>query len=103
MVNKDIKTMDSLFVHNLQEIYCAEHQIKKSPLDMVDQATSPELKQGFQSHLQQTDWHFARLMQGFQQLGAKAKAVTCSAIDGLLSKASDIAPMSMTSRSSIPL
>lgn len=88
---KDIKTMDDLFVHTLQDIFYAEHQIKKSLPDMVDKATSPELKQGFQSHLQQTEGHIARLKQVFQQHGAEAKAVTCPAIDGILSEASDIA------------
>lgn len=90
-LTKDIKTMDDLFVHTLQDIYYAEHQIKKSLPDMVDKATSPELKQGFQSHLHQTDGHIARLKQVFKQHGAEEKAVACPAIDGILSEASDIA------------
>jgi len=88
---KDIETMDDLFVHTLQDIYYAENQIKKSLPDMIDKATSPELKQGFQSHLQQTEGHIARLKQVFKQHGAEEKGVTCPAIDGILSEASDIA------------
>lgn len=52
--------MDDLFVDTLQDIYCAEHQIKESLPDMVDKATSRELKQCFRSHLQQTEGHIAR-------------------------------------------
>lgn len=88
---KDIETMDDLFVHTLQDIYYAENQIKKSLPDMIDKATSPELKQGFQNHLQQTEGHIARLKQVFNLHGAEEKGVTCPAIDGILSEASDIA------------
>lgn len=88
---KDIETMDDLFVHTLQDIYYAENQIKKSLPDMVEKATSPELKKGFQSHLQQTEGHISRLKQVFKQHGAEQKGTTCPAIDGILSEASEIA------------
>ena len=87
---KDIETMDDLFVHTLQDIYYAENQIKKSLPDMVEKATSPELKQGLQTHLQQTEGHIARLKQVFKQHGAEEKGVTCPAIDGILKEASEI-------------
>lgn len=88
---KDIATMDDLFVHTLQDIYYAEHQIKKALPDMIGKATSPELKQGFQTHLQETAGHIVRLKQVFKQHGVEEKGVTCPAIDGILKEADEIA------------
>ena len=45
-------TMKDLFLHSLQDIYYAEHQIEKALPDMVKKASDAELKKGFQTHLQ---------------------------------------------------
>jgi ferritin-like metal-binding protein YciE len=37
---KDIKTMDDLFLHVVQDIYYAEQQIQKALPDMVAKATN---------------------------------------------------------------
>ena len=47
LFSKDIETFNDLFVHQLQDVYYAEHQITKALPKMIDKATSPELKQGF--------------------------------------------------------
>jgi len=88
---RDITTMDDLFVHTLQDIYYAENQIRKALPDMISKATSPELKQGFQTHLQETEGHIVRLKQVFKQHGVEEKGVTCPAIDGILKEAEEIA------------
>jgi ferritin-like metal-binding protein YciE len=54
LFTKDIKTMEDLFVHQLQDIYYAEKQIVKSLPDMIEKASDPQLKQGFQTHLRET-------------------------------------------------
>ena len=41
---KDIKTLNDLFVHTLQDIYYAEQQIAKNLPDMVSKATDATLK-----------------------------------------------------------
>jgi ferritin-like metal-binding protein YciE len=88
---KDIATMDDLFVHTLQDIFYAEHQIKQALPDMIDKATSPALKQGFQTHLTETEGHIARLRQVFKQHGVEERGVTCPAIDGILQEAKEVA------------
>ena len=42
--SEDIETMEHLFVHGLQDIYYAEHQIEKSLPDMIEKASDAELK-----------------------------------------------------------
>jgi len=90
LFSKDVKTMDDLFVHTLRDIYYAENQIVKALPEMIEKATNPELKQGFQVHLEETKTHVRRLEQLFQLTGQQAKAVDCPAIDGIIEEAEDI-------------
>ncbi len=89
--SKDIKSLDDLFVHTLRDIYYAEKEIEKALPDMVGKATNPQLKQGFEKHLQETRGHVQRVEQVFEMHGVKAKAVDCPAIDGILEEANDVA------------
>ena len=91
LFTKDIETLHDLFLHQLQDIYYAENQITKALPKMIDKATSPELKQGFETHLRETEGQIARLEQAFEALGEKAKAVTCPAIDGIIKEANEVA------------
>jgi len=90
LFSKDIKKMDDLFVHTLQDIYYAENQIVKALPDMIAKATDPALKQGFQQHLGETKNHVKRLEQVFALHGVKAEGVDCPAIDGIIEEANDI-------------
>jgi ferritin-like metal-binding protein YciE len=89
--SKDIKTLDDLFVHTLQDIYYAEKQIEKALPKMIEKATDATLKAGFEKHLQETKGHIARVEEVFEMHGVKAKAVDCPAIDGIIKEANEIA------------
>jgi ferritin-like metal-binding protein YciE len=91
LFSKDIKTMDDLFVHTLRDIYYAEKQIVKALPDMIKKASDPQLKQGFQIHLRETENHVKRLEQAFDILGKKAQGADCPAIDGILKEANEVA------------
>ena len=91
LFTKDIKTMDDLFVHQLQDIYYAEKQLLKALPKMAEKATDPQLKQGFMSHLDETKGQVVRLEQVFKMHGAEAKAVNCPAIDGIIKEADEVA------------
>jgi ferritin-like metal-binding protein YciE len=43
LFTKDIKTMDQLFLHVLQDVYYAENQIVKNLPDMIEKATNAQL------------------------------------------------------------
>ncbi len=55
LLTKNIETLDDAFVHVLQTTYYAEKQITKALPKMIDKATSPELKQGFETHVRETE------------------------------------------------
>jgi ferritin-like metal-binding protein YciE len=89
--SEDIETMEHLFVHSLQDIYYAEHQIEKALPDMIEKATDAELKRGFSMHLRQTRGHIKRLDQAFKKMKRTPQGTKCPAIDGILEEASEIA------------
>ncbi len=91
LFSKDIKTMDDLFVHTLQDIYYAENQITKALPKMISLATDPQLKSGFEQHLRETENQIKRLEQVFQMHGQKPKQVDCPAIDGIIKESNQIA------------
>ena len=91
LFSKDIATFEDLFLHQLQDVYYAENQITKALPKMIDKATAPALKQGFELHLTETEGQIARLERIFDLLGESAKAVTCPAIDGIIKEANEVA------------
>ncbi len=90
LLSKPIKTLDDLFVHTLQDIYYAEQQITKALPKMISKVSDPQLKQGFEMHLEQTKNHVKRVEQVFKMHGQPVKAVDCAAMDGILSEAKEI-------------
>ena len=91
LFSKDIKTMDDLFVHTLQDIYYAEKQIEKSLPDMIEKATNTELTNGFKKHLEETKGQIQRLEEVFRMHGHQPKGVDCPAIDGIIKETKEIA------------
>ena len=87
----DIKTLDDLFVHTLQDIYYAENQITKALPKMISKVTDSQLKQGFETHLRETEGQIARLEQVFKMHGHTPKGVDCPAIDGIIKEANETA------------
>ena len=78
-------------MHTLQDVYYAENQIVKALPKMIDKATSRELSAGLRSHLKETEGQVKRLEQVFGKIGKEPKGVDCSAIDGLIKEADEVA------------
>jgi ferritin-like metal-binding protein YciE len=84
------KTLDDLFLDTLKDIYYAEKQIVKALPKMAKAAHSPELKSGFEKHLEESEIHVERLEQVFEMLGKPARGKTCEAILGILEEGKTI-------------
>jgi ferritin-like metal-binding protein YciE len=89
--SSDIKSVDDLFLHSLQDIYYAEQRIEKALPDMIAKASDAELKKGFSMHLKQTKGQIKRLDRAFKALKQSPKGTQCPAIDGIISEAQEIA------------
>ena len=87
---KDIKSLNDLFMHGLQDLYYAENQIMKSLPDMIEKATNAQLRAGFEKHLAETEGQVHRLRQVFELLDADPKGDKCPAIDGILREGRDL-------------
>jgi ferritin-like metal-binding protein YciE len=87
LFSKDIKTMDDLLLHGLQDIYYAEQQITKALPTMIEQATNRDLAKGLRDHLEETNKQIERLDQVFKKLGQKPSGTDCPAIDGIIKEA----------------
>ncbi|HEY7844451.1 MAG TPA: ferritin-like domain-containing protein [Bradyrhizobium sp.] len=89
--SKEIRSMDDLFFHQLQDIYYAEQQITKALPKMIDKATNRDLVTGFKTHLEETYKQIERLDKVFEKLGKKPSATQCPAIDGIIKEADEVA------------
>ncbi|MBV9555637.1 MAG: ferritin-like domain-containing protein [Pseudolabrys sp.] len=91
LFTKDIKTMEDLFQHGIQDIYYAESCIVKALPEMVEKATNRDLTTALRDHLEETKTQVGRLEQVFKKLGQQPQGAACPAIDGLISEAEDVA------------
>ncbi len=79
-----LNSMQDLVVYKLQAIYDAEQQALQAYPQIVQAVTSPELKQGLQAHMEQTQQQVQRLEQIFQQLGQQPGGQPCTSMQGLI-------------------
>jgi len=73
----------------LKELYIDENQLVKALPKMAKAASSDELRQGFEKHLEQTKDHVQRLEKIFQALGESPKGKTCKGMQGLIEEGSE--------------
>jgi ferritin-like metal-binding protein YciE len=85
-----LQTLEDLFLHELKDLYSAENQLVKALPEMAQAATNPELKAGFEEHLEQTKGHVERLTKIGEQLGKKLTGHTCKAMEGLVEEGAEL-------------
>lgn len=84
------QALKELYVDELKDIYNAENQLVKALPKMAKAATSPELRTGFEEHLEQTRGHVQRLEQIFKALGEKPTGKKCKGMEGLVEEGSEM-------------
>jgi ferritin-like metal-binding protein YciE len=85
-----LDTLEKLYVDELRDLYNAENQLLKALPKMAKAASSEELKNAFEKHLEQTETHVQRLEQVFEELDQTPKGKTCRAMRGLIQEGSEI-------------
>lgn len=83
-------TLQELFIEQLQDVHNAEKQLTKALPKMAKAATSPNLKDAFETHLAQTKEHVSRLETIFEKLGSKPGRKVCAAMEGLVKEGSEL-------------
>ena len=87
MPNEGLK---ELYIDELRDLYSAENQLIKALPKMAKAASSDELRQGFEDHLEQTKEHVARLEQIFEALDESPKGKKCMGMEGLLKEGTEV-------------
>lgn len=85
-----VDTAEKLFIDELKDLYSAEKQITRALPKMAKAASSAELKEAFQMHLEQTKGQIERLDRVFEILGKSAGGKTCQGMKGLLEEGSEM-------------
>lgn len=88
-------SMEELFHSQLQDAYSAETILTKALPKMAKAATNPELKAGFETHLQETEEHVRRIEEVCQQVGCDPSGETCEAMEGLVAEGKEIIKMDL--------
>lgn len=85
-----LNSLQDLFIEQLKDLYSAETQIIAALPKMAAAASSPELKQGFETHLQETQVQKQRLEQILSALGEDGGGHECAATKGLVEEGQDV-------------
>lgn len=83
--------LKELYIDELKDIYNAEEQLVKALPKMAKASNSPELKAGFEEHLEQTKGHVERLERIFEALGEKPTGKKCKGMQGLIGEGDEMA------------
>ena len=86
----ELQSLKDLYIDELKDLYSAEKQIVKALPKMVKNATSPELKQAFADHLEETEMQVQRLEQVFEMLEESPRGKKCKGMEGLIEEAKEI-------------
>lgn len=81
-----LQSLNDLLVEQLQDLYSAETQLVEALPKMAQAATDPQLKDGFEMHLRQTEQQVQRLEQALQQMGKRPGGITCKGMQGLIAE-----------------
>jgi ferritin-like metal-binding protein YciE len=82
--------LEKYFIDALKDIYWAEKHLTKALPKMKKAATTEELQQAIDHHIDQTKEQIARLEEVFQLMGKKAQAKKCDAMEGLVKEGESI-------------
>jgi ferritin-like metal-binding protein YciE len=83
-------TLADAFYDELRDILSAERQLTKALPKMAKNATNPELKKAFETHLAETETQAERVEKAFEETGKAARAKTCEAMKGLIKEAEEL-------------
>lgn len=80
----NIDSLRKLYINQLQMLLSTEQQITEALPKMIEKATDTQLKQAFQSHLQETKVHVTRLEDILKRATGKADSVKCKVLAALV-------------------
>ena len=86
----NLDNLRKLYINQLQMLLSAEKQITEALPTMINEATDVQLRQAFQSHLQETREQVMRLEQILSATAGEAKEVKCKVMAALVTETEDM-------------
>jgi ferritin-like metal-binding protein YciE len=83
-------TLHDAFLDELRDSYDAEKQLTKALAKMAKAASSPELREAFETHLEETRGQIDRLERVFESLEEKPRGKHCDGIAGIIEEGKSI-------------
>jgi ferritin-like metal-binding protein YciE len=83
-------TLHDAFIAELRDTYDAERQLTKAFGKLAKAATSPDLREAFETHLEETQGQIERLEQVFEGLDEKVRGKHCDGIAGIIDEGKSI-------------
>jgi ferritin-like metal-binding protein YciE len=84
------ESLHDLFVGQIRDLYDAENQIVKALPKLTKEASSPQVKQALEKHLQQTKSQVTRLEEIFDELGMSPSGMKCAGIRGIIDEGEEV-------------
>lgn len=81
-----VTNLQELFVHGLEDIYYAEHELLDALEDLEDQTSESEIAEAFAEHREETQGQIDRLEDVFEMLDMDPSTEECEGIDGLIAE-----------------
>jgi ferritin-like metal-binding protein YciE len=86
-----MKTLETLFLDELEDIYDAEVRLTKALPKLAKAATHDRLREAFENHLSETEGHVEKVEMIFKAFDQPVKSKRCKAMVGLLKEGDEIA------------
>ena len=77
-------TLHDAFIDELRDTYDAEKQLLKALAKLAKAASSPQLREAFETHREETQGQIERLEQVFEGLDEKVRGKHCDGIEGII-------------------
>ena len=81
-----MQTGHELFVHGLNDMMDAEHQLVEALEELASDSSNPQLKKAFEQHREETEGQVERLEQCFELLGEEQEETECHGIRGIVAE-----------------
>ncbi len=85
-----IDSLQKLYIEELKDIYSAEKQLIQALPRMAKKVSNPQLRQGFEAHLETTRKQLERLDQIFERLERSPRGKKCQGMEALIEEGKEM-------------
>ena len=85
-----LDTLEEVFVEQIADLYSAEQQLVQALPKMAQAANNDELRDAFQTHLEETRGHLKRVEEALGEIGVSTPTEECKAMKGLIAEGEEL-------------